>query len=115
MLRLPYRGTSHPLDVIHRVATRNACTDGLRWPELTERQRNMLLTFANNEISRAVLFARHVWPDEPVPVIKSWAELDCLVGLVAHKRRKAMYAAREAYSHHRALTGEPWLTVETRP
>ena len=115
MLQLPYRGTSHPLDVLHRVATRKACADDLRWPDLTERQRNMLLGFANNEINRAVVFAIHIWMNEPVLVIKTYAQLDDLVGLVAQKRSRAMYAAREALSHHHALTGEPWITVELCP
>lgn len=115
MRQLPYRGTSHSLDVIHRVATRNACADGLRWPDLTERQRNMLLTFANNEITRAALFTLHIWADELCPAIKSWDELDQLVGLVTQKRNNAIDAAREAFSHHHSLTGEPWLTARICP
>jgi hypothetical protein len=58
---LPYRGPSHDLGALERLALRETCRRGLAWADLTERERNEWIDWAGSTVT----FACRVLDDDP--------------------------------------------------
>lgn len=53
MLALPYHGPAHHLDVLERLAQRETCRLGLKWPDMSNGERNGWLIWAGAVITAA--------------------------------------------------------------
>lgn len=104
-----YRGPSHAVEVLERVAQRETLRLGLPWTDMTNAERNRELAWAATAMDEAL---RCLWNDPliaelrtiPAGGVRTFMELDCVECWL--NNRLADYATRvEAIRHFRKAIG----------
>lgn len=110
LLALPYRGPSHSIEVLERLAQRETLRLGLPWTDLTLRQKNGLLDWATRLLDETL---RHLWREPltgeigliPGGAVRTLPELGGVEGWLRNRHLACLESARYLGNFRDALEG----------